>query len=208
MIYAANLVTRHFDNDWDYRQFVNALNSRPNASTYLILTYQMLLYCWYFAILPWEAIPNLKKRLYADKERWAPFFDGSGITVFVHRVTPVAAPEPAATPNTVPESPEPGGSVTLPLAPETAEPGSQATTTSAPPPEPTLAPSQSGQVLTTLPSAKPDEPAASGSSVDEPSAPEPTVPAQTGAEPPTLEQPLLPAASVAPANHPPFGNGD
>jgi hypothetical protein len=102
MIYAANLATRHFDNDWDYRQFVQALNSRPNASTYLILTDQMQVYCWYFGILPWDALPNLKKRLYADRERWEPFFDGSGITVFVHRVSPTPAPEPAGPPASTP----------------------------------------------------------------------------------------------------------
>jgi hypothetical protein len=93
MIYAANLVTRSFDTDADYQQFVNALNSRPNASTYLILTDQMQVYCWYFGILPWEALPNLKKRLYEDRERWEPFYDGSGVTVFVHKVSPTPAPE-------------------------------------------------------------------------------------------------------------------
>jgi hypothetical protein len=102
MIYAANLATRHFDTDADYDQFVQALNSRPNASTYLILTNQMQVYCWYFGILPWDALPNLKKRLYNDRARWEPFYDGQGITVFVHRVAPTPAPEFNETPAEAP----------------------------------------------------------------------------------------------------------
>jgi len=49
-------------------------------------------YCWYFGILPWDALPNLKARLYADKERWEPFFEGEGVTVFVHRIRPSGSP--------------------------------------------------------------------------------------------------------------------
>jgi hypothetical protein len=90
MIYAASLVNKHFDTDADYAQFVEALDSRSDASTYLIMTDQMQVYCWYFGILPWDALPNLKQRLYHDKERWAPFYDGNGITVFVHKIAPTA----------------------------------------------------------------------------------------------------------------------
>jgi hypothetical protein len=53
----------------------------------------MRIYAWYYGILPWDAFPNLKKRLYNDPTRWEPFYDGQGITVFLHRVTPVNAPD-------------------------------------------------------------------------------------------------------------------
>lgn len=86
MINAAFLAGRHFDTDVDYDVFNQALASRPDASTYLIITDQMRVYSWYFGILPWDALPNLKKRLQADTERWEPFYDGQGITVFLHRV--------------------------------------------------------------------------------------------------------------------------
>lgn len=88
------LAKRKFDNDADYRVFVEALYSRPDASTYLIITEQTQVYCWYFGILPWEALPNLKKYLYRDTERWEPFYEGEGVTVFVHKVKPIAGPEP------------------------------------------------------------------------------------------------------------------
>ena len=86
MINAANLAGRHFISQTDYEEFVYALNSRPDASTYLIITDQMRVYSWYFGILPWDALPNLKEWLKRDTERWQPFFDGEGITVFVHKV--------------------------------------------------------------------------------------------------------------------------
>lgn len=86
MINAANLAGRHFDNQQDYEEFVRALGSRPDASTYLIITDQMRVYSWYFGILPWDALPNLKEWLKRDTERWEPFYDGQGITVFVHKV--------------------------------------------------------------------------------------------------------------------------
>jgi hypothetical protein len=90
MTYAKDLMMRHYDNDEDYAVFVKALESRPDASTYLIFTEQMRVYAWYFGILPWDAFPNLKAKIFADKERWEPVFDGQGITVFVHRVDPNA----------------------------------------------------------------------------------------------------------------------
>jgi hypothetical protein len=93
MIYAASLVNRHFDTDEDYRKMVDALNTRSDASTYLIMTDQMQVYCWYFGVLPWDALPNLKKRLYSDPQRWEPFYDGNGIAVFVHRIRPQPRPE-------------------------------------------------------------------------------------------------------------------
>jgi hypothetical protein len=88
MTYARDLMLRHYDTDEDYDVFVQALKMRSDASTYLIFTEQMRVYSWYFGILPWDAFPNLKARLFADKERWEPLFDGQGITVFVHRVNP------------------------------------------------------------------------------------------------------------------------
>jgi hypothetical protein len=86
MINAVNLAGRHFDTDSDYEQFVYALDSHADASTYLIITDQMQVYSWYFGILPWDALPNLKERLKRDTKRWAPFYDGLGITVFVHKL--------------------------------------------------------------------------------------------------------------------------
>jgi hypothetical protein len=86
MINAANLAGRHFDSEQDYEEFVRALGSRPDASTYLIITDQMRVYSWYFGILPWDALPNLKEWLKRDTERWEPFYDGQGITVFLHKV--------------------------------------------------------------------------------------------------------------------------
>jgi hypothetical protein len=90
MTYAKDLMLRHYDTDADYEVFLQALNTRSDASTYLIFTEQMRVYSWYFGILPWDAFPNLKARMFADKERWEPLFDGQGITVFVHRVRPNA----------------------------------------------------------------------------------------------------------------------
>lgn len=86
MIQATFLAGRHFDTDEDYAEVVKALESRPHASTYLIMTDQMRVYSWYFGILPWDALPNLKERLMSDPQRWQPFYDGQGITVFVHKV--------------------------------------------------------------------------------------------------------------------------
>jgi hypothetical protein len=86
MIYAVNLIGSHFDTDEDYRKFLSALSWRNDATTYLIITDQMRLYAWYFGILPWDALPNLKARMFADTDHWQPFYDGQGITVFVHRV--------------------------------------------------------------------------------------------------------------------------
>lgn len=86
MINATNLAGRHFNTQADYDQFVYALDSHPDASTYLIITDQMQVYSWYFGILPWDALPNLKERLNQDTKRWAPFYDGQGITVFVHKI--------------------------------------------------------------------------------------------------------------------------
>ncbi|MBS1691341.1 MAG: hypothetical protein JST91_03875 [Actinobacteria bacterium] len=86
MINAAYLAGRHFDTDEDYAVFIKALESRPDASTYLIITDQMRVYSWYFGILPWDALPNLKERLKRDTVNWEPFYDGQGITVFLHRV--------------------------------------------------------------------------------------------------------------------------
>ncbi|PXX03206.1 hypothetical protein [Mycolicibacterium moriokaense] len=86
MIQAAFLAGRHFNTDEDYRQFVAALNSRPDASTYLIMTEQMQVYAWYYGVLPWDALPNLKEYLKRDTDRWQPFYDGQGITVFLHKV--------------------------------------------------------------------------------------------------------------------------
>lgn len=88
MTVATDLALRNFDNDEDYRVFIEALYSRPDASTYAIFTDQMRVYAWYFGILPWDALPNLKARMFEDKEHWEPIFNGEGITVFVHRVKP------------------------------------------------------------------------------------------------------------------------
>jgi hypothetical protein len=173
MIYAANLVTRNFDNDYDYKQFVLALNSRPNASTYLILTDQMQVYCWYFGILPWDALPNLKKRLYADKERWQPFFDGSGITVFVHKVTPTPAPEPAPPPQSG-EPSEPANSESVapgqsgPPSPPASEPEPPAQT--APPGEP--APRPLSPELVSPEPVSPESPEPTPKTVSKPADPE------------------------------------
>jgi hypothetical protein len=86
MIAVPYLAGRHFDTDEDYTQFIRALNSRPDASTYLIMTEQMHIYSWYYGILPWDALPNLKQRLYQDTDNWTPFYDGQGISVFRHKV--------------------------------------------------------------------------------------------------------------------------
>jgi chloramphenicol O-acetyltransferase len=88
MTYAKDLMLRHYDTQEDYDAFLRAVKMRSDASTYLIFTEQMRVYSWYFGVLPWDAFPNLKAHLFADKERWEPLFDGQGITVFVHRVHP------------------------------------------------------------------------------------------------------------------------
>jgi hypothetical protein len=93
MIQATELARLHFDTPQDYSRLTRRLAGRGDASTYLIMTDQMRIYAWYYGILPWDAFPNLKKRLYNDPTRWEPFYDGQGITVFLHRVTPVNAPD-------------------------------------------------------------------------------------------------------------------
>ena len=90
MTYAKELMLRHYDTDEDYAAFIQALRTRSDASTYLIFTEQMRVYSWYFGILPWDAFPNLKARMFQDKQNWEPLFDGQGITVFVHKVDPNA----------------------------------------------------------------------------------------------------------------------
>ncbi|MGA9374752.1 MAG: hypothetical protein ACSLE7_17255 [Mycobacterium sp.] len=92
MVTVPNLARRTFDNDEDYRVFLEALSTRPDASTYLIITDQTQFYTWYFGILPWEALPNLKQYLRRDTERWEPFYEGEGVSVFVHRVEPAPMP--------------------------------------------------------------------------------------------------------------------
>jgi hypothetical protein len=81
-----DLAFRHFNTEDDYKAVQKALYSRPDASTYLVMTDQMRYYSWYYGILPWDAFPNLKALLYRDTETWEPFYDGQGITVFVHKV--------------------------------------------------------------------------------------------------------------------------
>ena len=88
MTYAAHLALRDFASDEDYAEFLKALQSRPDASTYLIFTEQMQVYAWYFGILPWDALPNLKAHMFNDPENWQPLFNGQGITVFLHKVNP------------------------------------------------------------------------------------------------------------------------
>jgi hypothetical protein len=45
----------------------------------------MRLYCWYFGILPLDALPNLENRVKNDP-RWKAMYSGPGITVYFHRV--------------------------------------------------------------------------------------------------------------------------
>jgi len=80
------LVGRHFESDKDYETFMTAVESRKDASTYLLFTDQMQIYCWYYGILPWDALPNLKARIENDPERWSTFYRGNGIAVYVHAV--------------------------------------------------------------------------------------------------------------------------
>jgi hypothetical protein len=88
MTSSAELGRRHFDNDLDYQEFIRQLYARADASTYLIFSEQMRVYAWYFGILPWDALPNLKARMFQDTANWQPIYDGQGITVFVHKVSP------------------------------------------------------------------------------------------------------------------------
>jgi hypothetical protein len=92
VIDAHQLALKHFDTDDDYAAAVKELDTRLFASTYLIFTDQMQVYSWYYGILPWDALPNLKERIKNDPERWQPFYDGEGITVFVHKVHPAGDP--------------------------------------------------------------------------------------------------------------------
>ena len=85
MIYSANLVGSHFDTDADYQKFTQAINSRNDASTYLIFTDQMRLYAWYFGILPLDSLPNLRARVAKDPA-WTTVYDAQGLSVFEHRV--------------------------------------------------------------------------------------------------------------------------
>jgi hypothetical protein len=91
MIQATELALLHFDTPQDYSMLTRRLAGRGDASTYLIMTDQMRIYAWYYGILPWDAFPNLKKQLYNDPARWQPFYDGQGITVFVHKVNSMDA---------------------------------------------------------------------------------------------------------------------
>ena len=78
MTYAAHLALRDFASDEDYAEFLKALQSRPDASTYLIFTEQMQVYAWYFGILPWDALPNLKAHMFNDPEESAATFQRAG----------------------------------------------------------------------------------------------------------------------------------
>ena len=127
MILTSSLVGRHFDTDADYATFIEALESRTTASTYLVMTDQMQVYCWYFGILPWDALPNLKARLYQDKQHWEPFYDGGGISVFVHRVNTTASKSS--------EADEPAGSGGGPSSPTDSAPAGGSTEPESNPPD-------------------------------------------------------------------------
>lgn len=80
------LVGNHFNSDAEYDKIRFAVLRRTDASTYLVLTDQMQVYSWYYGILPWDALPNLKERIKADPGTWSTFYEGNGISVFVHTV--------------------------------------------------------------------------------------------------------------------------
>jgi hypothetical protein len=85
MIFAAKLVGSHFDTDKDYAAFDDAVNTRMDAPTYLIITEQMRLYAWYFGILPLDALPNLEKRVAKDPQ-WEAVYNANGLFVYLHKV--------------------------------------------------------------------------------------------------------------------------
>lgn len=89
MVSARRLALRKFDNDADYQEFIRLLDNRSDAPTYLIFTEQARVYAWYYGILPWEAIPNLKARIHNDPVHWRLVYEGGGITVFYHDTDPV-----------------------------------------------------------------------------------------------------------------------
>jgi len=81
-----NLVGNHFDTPAQYNKLLYPVLRRTDASTYLVFTDQMQIYSWYYGILPWDALPNLKERIKGDPENWSTFYEGNGIAVYVHTV--------------------------------------------------------------------------------------------------------------------------
>ncbi|HJT91510.1 MAG TPA: hypothetical protein VJ777_06155 [Mycobacterium sp.] len=85
MIDISDLVLMDFSTDADYEKFRHAVSQRTNASTYLLFTDQARLYCWYYGVLPLDALPNLERRVKSDPD-WQLVYDDQGITVYLHRV--------------------------------------------------------------------------------------------------------------------------
>jgi hypothetical protein len=85
MIYYTDQFENHFATDADYDKLMKVVEGRTDAPTYLIFTNQMRIYCWYFGILPLDALPNLENRVKNDP-RWKTAYIRSGITAYVHRV--------------------------------------------------------------------------------------------------------------------------
>jgi hypothetical protein len=85
MIDTSDLVHMGFDTDADYDKFRRTVAVRTDASTYLLFTEQARLYCWYFGIMPLDALPNLENRMKNDPQ-WELVYDRKGITIYRHRV--------------------------------------------------------------------------------------------------------------------------
>lgn len=77
---------RDFKSVQDYKLFAATLEQRGDAPTYLIITDQAQIYAWYFGLLPWDALPNLKRWLEMDTERWQPFIEEDGVTIYLHKI--------------------------------------------------------------------------------------------------------------------------
>lgn len=77
------LLGSHFDNDKDYHEFTEAIESRFDAPTYLVITPQMSLDAWYYGLLPLDALPNLERRLAADPN-WENISTPGGYTLYRH----------------------------------------------------------------------------------------------------------------------------
>jgi hypothetical protein len=85
VMFAPELWGSHFASDEEYAKFMDAVGSRTDASTYLILTDQMSFCAWYFGILPRDAAANLKDHLSKDP-RWERFYDDGEIAVYQYHV--------------------------------------------------------------------------------------------------------------------------
>jgi hypothetical protein len=85
MMFQEEFLHSAFDTDAEYQRFMSAVESRTDASMYLVLSEQMAFYGMYFGLFPYEAVSNLREHV-ADDPRWRRIQDDAGVAVYLYRV--------------------------------------------------------------------------------------------------------------------------